>query len=112
MPTAALRPCLACGALNDSLKCAECVKKADKQDRGWRGSAASRGYDAAWVRFRAWFIRRYPLCQDCLDARKVMPTQEVHHVKKLKDFPELRLVESNCMPLCRSHHSVRTERGE
>lgn len=39
-------------------------------------------------------------------------TTQVHHVKKIVDFPELRLVESNCMPQCDDCHAIRSGRGE
>lgn len=73
-----------------------------------RGTAAERGYDALWRRFRTMFIARHPVCEDC-DRQ---PTREVHHIKKLAEHPELRLVESNCMGLCTRCHSIRTNRGE
>jgi 5-methylcytosine-specific restriction protein A len=78
----------------------------------YRGSAAYRGYDGDWQKFRAWFVKRHPLCVDCLLEGKPVAVQEVHHIKKLTEYPELRLVESNCLALCKSHHSTRTQRGE
>jgi 5-methylcytosine-specific restriction protein A len=71
-------------------------------------TTTERGYDAAWKRFRLWFINHHPICADC----GIKATDEVHHVKKLVDFPELRLVESNCMGLCTRCHRIRTQRGE
>jgi 5-methylcytosine-specific restriction protein A len=78
----------------------------------WRGSAASRGYDGAWKRFRAGFLRSNPLCADCFAAAVLTPASEVHHIRKLRDHPELRLVWSNAMGLCRPCHSTRTANGE
>lgn len=26
-------------------------------------------------------VEKYPLCQDCLKSGKIVPTQEVHHIK-------------------------------
>ena len=79
-----------------------------KQNSAYRGSAASRGYDYQWQRFRSWFVKRHPLCHDCL----YKPTEAVHHIAKLADHPALRLVESNCLGLCNSCHQIRTNRGE
>ena len=76
-----------------------------------RGSAASRGYDRTWQRFRDAFLMSHPLCSDCL-PKQVTPAIEVHHIKRLRDAPELRLVEANCLGLCKAHHSARTARGE
>ena len=36
---------------------------------------------------------------------------EVHHKAKLVDNPHLRLVESNCAGLCKTHHSKLTAKG-
>jgi 5-methylcytosine-specific restriction enzyme A len=71
-------------------------------------NASERGYDYIWQKFREWFIARHPICADCV----IVPTTDVHHVKKLKDFPALRLVETNCMGLCGTCHKIRTARGE
>ncbi|NHO20409.1 HNH endonuclease [Acetobacter oeni] len=77
-----------------------------------RGSASSRGYDRKWRDFRSWFLRRHPLCLDCSGAGRLKPATEVHHIQKLRDAPERRLDEGNCMPLCQACHSARTGRGE
>jgi 5-methylcytosine-specific restriction endonuclease McrA len=37
---------------------------------------------------------------------------EVHHIAKVKVHPELKLVEANCMALCKADHTARTARGE
>jgi 5-methylcytosine-specific restriction enzyme A len=78
----------------------------------WRGSAASRGYDAAWKRFRLGFLRSNPLCVDCLTAGHLTPATDVHHKRKLRDHPELRFDASKAMSLCHGCHSVRTANGE
>jgi 5-methylcytosine-specific restriction protein A len=82
-----------------------------QQDMG-RPSADERGYDADWKAFRAWFISKYPLCADCSEEGRLTLAREVHHVIKLRDSPQLRLIESNCLGLCTTHHSKRTKRGE
>jgi 5-methylcytosine-specific restriction enzyme A len=99
-----VRPCLrpGCPQLVDAGYCKE------HRSAEHRGSSAARGYDSVWERFRAWFVRRHPICADC----SIKPTKEVHHVRKLRDYPELRLVESNCMGLCKACHAIRTARGE
>jgi 5-methylcytosine-specific restriction enzyme A len=74
-----------------------------------RGSSSQRGYSADWQRFRRWFLSQpeHVMCEDC---RRV-PSVEVHHVLKVKDRPDLRLVESNCRGLCVACHLVYTRRG-
>ena len=77
-----------------------------KPRKDHRESAHRRGYDAKWRRFRKWFLA-HPCHCVCNDCGKVTAT-EVHHVKALRDYPGLRLVESNCVGLCKSCHSIRT----
>lgn len=103
-----LRPCAQPGC-RELVERGRCSKHS--LDR-FRGNSSERGYDAAWQRFRSWFVSRHPLCADCEEVGQVNATEEVHHIRKLAEFPELRLVESNCMGLCKSCHSVRTRRGE
>ena len=77
-----------------------------------RGSAASRGYDRLWQKFRAQILAERPLCQDCLAAGRVTPSREVHHVVKLRARRDLRLDPENVLALCTPCHSARTARGE
>src|SRR5680860_791561 len=115
MPAKALRPCKQLGCLHLTRDadgyCDEhkhTVSEYDKQ----RGSARQRGYDKAWEKLRKFFLWENPLCHDCLLEKRLTPTQEVHHVKKIREHPELRLVKNNLMGLCKGCHSVRTGRGE
>jgi 5-methylcytosine-specific restriction endonuclease McrA len=55
-----------------------------------------------------WFKRRHPLCHDC----HYKATTDGHHILKVKDHPELRLVESNVMGLCGACHAARTGLGQ
>lgn len=77
-----------------------------------RGTRTERGYDNTWLRFREWYIKAHPLCQDCEAKGFVEPATEVHHVRKVRDAPHLKLVEANVMGLCKSCHSKRSARGE
>ena len=76
--------------------------------RDTRESAYKRGYDARWRRFRLWFLSQpvHALCVDCKPRAET--ATEVHHIKPLAEYPELKLVESNCMGLCKQCHSRRT----
>lgn len=77
-----------------------------------RGNSTERGYDADWRRFRRRFLSGHPLCADCEAEGAAAAAQEVHHIQKLRIAPQLRLVESNCLALCKTHHSKRTAKGE
>ena len=37
---------------------------------------------------------------------------DVHHIKKLAEYPELKYDSNNLMSLCKSCHSIRTKNGE
>jgi len=125
VPWAACLPCRhpGCGAY--AVREGRCEEhRQDLVDR--RGKTAERGYDVIWRKFRAWFLRRHPLCVGTgdppdpnwipfeMEMRRACGAiaTEVHHIKKLAEFPELRCVEVNCLPQCDSCHAVRTRRGE
>jgi 5-methylcytosine-specific restriction endonuclease McrA len=72
-----------------------------------RPSPQARGYDAAWKRCRKLFIAANPTC--CVCGR---PTEEVDHIKSVRDRPDLRLSWSNLRPYCTPHHSERTAREQ
>jgi 5-methylcytosine-specific restriction protein A len=112
MPMKPLRPCLhiGCPELVQSGYCINHIQDAHMYDR-YRGTAAERGYNNVWVKFRIRYLRVHPLCVDCLKSDRVTPATDVHHVCKLRDGGD-RLDANNCMSLCHKHHSERTARGE
>lgn len=94
-----------------SEKCPKRSKKAALKDR-FRGSASERGYDTSWKKFRKSWLIDHPYCEDCKLESKVKKATDVHHIKKVSEYPELKLDPTNVMSLCHSHHSIRTYRGE
>lgn len=90
--------------------------------RDTRRSASARGYDRRWREFRAYFLRQHPLCagseagwtgqEPRPGSTHIVAAVDVHHMKKVRDFPELKFNESNCMPQCAPCHRIRTSRGE
>jgi len=48
------------------------------------------------------------LCVKCLERGILTPAVDVDHIKELKDYPELCLVDSNLQSLCKSCHSKKT----
>lgn len=50
-------------------------------------------------------IRDYYLCQECLKDKRIKIYDVVHHIKPLRDYPELSLVESNLISLCHACHN-------
>lgn len=51
-------------------------------------------------------IRDYYLCQECLEDKLIRVYDVVHHIKPLKDYPELSLVEDNLISLCHACHNM------
>lgn len=91
--------------------------KCDRCERGKRApdtrkSAAERGYDWQWQKFRRSYLAQYPLCEDCSSEGRVGAATDIHHKQKLRDRPEMKYEEGNLMPLCKMHHDRRTARGE
>lgn len=117
-----LRPCGPnCSELVSRGRCPE--HTADRQ----RPTSRERGYDTRWEKFRAAFLlslaiaqgRPYAECEDCREREgkagspwRVALVTDVHHIKKVRDYPHLKLVKSNCRGLCGTCHKARTARGE
>jgi hypothetical protein len=70
-----------------------------------RPSRHARGYDQAWLEFRAAYLRDHPICSwpGCTAF-----ATEVHHIQRVRDRPDLRLVRSNVLGFCKPHHSSET----
>jgi len=123
LPSRALRPCKDrdCTALtNDKTGyCPEHIMLVEEfKKQQWReqdkhrDSSHKRGYDSTWEKLRKVFLRENPLCHDCIQHERITPAKEVHHIKKVREYPSLRLVKDNLMGLCKSCHSSRTAKGE
>lgn len=64
-----------------------------------------RGYDVAWERLRANFLRRYPFCRFSeQDGFETVLAATVDHIIPVEDAPELRLVWGNLQSLSTKHH--------
>ena len=76
-------------------------------DRTDRDKQAAAFYKSdAWRKARALSMaRHYGLCQDCLEHDITKDAVMVHHVKPLRQYPELALVQSNLRPLCNRCHA-------
>lgn len=90
----------------------QCRQERRQQSDRERGTCDERGYTWRWRKFKDAYLATNPLCCDCSTKGLVRPAQDVHHIKKMADHPELQYEESNLMALCKSCHSTRTARGE
>ena len=61
-------------------------------------------YNYAWQQFRLGKLRRNPLCAWCLEMGKTVAATDVHHIKPLRDRPDLKLSDANTVALCKGCH--------
>ncbi len=109
MPTSPPRVC-ACGRTvpyGTDCPCQPAKATARAYDAA-RGSAAERGYDAAWRRLREAHLSEHPLCAHCLHEEVVEIADDVDHVVPIAVDPARRLDPTNLQSLCRRHHNIKT----
>ena len=111
-PMSPRTPCLhpGCPALvtkADRGRCPEHKKAHEKALYRERGSAATRGYDSRWARFRSMYLAEHPLC-GCGCGRAA---EEIHHIVPVKgpDDP-LFYEESNLLAMSKGCHSAVTQK--
>lgn len=85
----------------------EQIKDSNTKYSKQRGSTADRGYDSQWQKARLAYLKRHPLCEDCLEKGIIEPAEMVHHVKAVKERPDLRLDPKNFKALSNACHEKR-----
>lgn len=106
MPKKPKRPCShpGCPELTDGRYCEPHQKLADQQYEKYdRDPATRKRYGRTWKRIRDRYIAKFPVCEMCADNNKLVPAQEVHHIKPLSKGGTH--AESNLMSLCTACHS-------
>lgn len=75
-----------------------------------RPRAAERGYDAKWRKARKRFLRKHPLCEECLrqDPPVYREATVVDHIIPHRGNPRIFWDSSNWQALCKHHHDVKT----
>lgn len=113
MALAALHKCNAagCNVLTRERHCDRHAKERRTQPEN-RANSYQRGYDKQWAKVRRIKLSEHPLCEDCLLVGQTQAAEEVHHIAKVSERPDLRLDSDNLMALCKACHSRRTARGE
>lgn len=118
MPRSAPRFCtvpgcgvLVAGASRCAAHAAAEKAKAQAVDRE-RGTAAQRGYGAAWQKARAGFLRSHPLCVHCKARGLVTAATDVDHIVPHRGDQDLFWQHANWQSLCHSCHSVKTARED
>lgn len=106
MPVKPARPCShpGCPELTHERFCEQHAKAEDAHYRKYqRDPKINRRYGSRWRKIRGAYVAQHPLCEDCLEAGRYTPVQEVHHILPLSregthDF-------SNLLALCKPCHS-------
>ena len=111
MPLAAPTPCRhpGCGR---STTTGYCAAHTTVYKGATRGTAAQRGYDAAWRRLRARVLKEEPLCSVCAKQGKVTAATVGDHIVSISVRPDLRLARSNVRPLCKPCHDRHTRASQ
>jgi 5-methylcytosine-specific restriction endonuclease McrA len=67
----------------------------------------------AWKAVREAYLLDHPYCEEHLTRHEFVPAVLVHHIKAVKQYPELALTVSNLRAVCESCHSSQhgPERG-
>lgn len=92
-------------------------KKTKKENNKRNENTASREIrrkaynNTEWRKLRDTYIKEHPLCEDCLDKGKVVPAEDVHHIRSPFQNGEcnkaLLLDYNNLMALCKQCHNKR-----
>ncbi|HGO5823469.1 HNH endonuclease [Mannheimia haemolytica] len=106
MPLQPLRRCTFPGCRN-RVKSGRCEEHKPKDTRE---SAAKRGYDHRWAKYRKGYLVQNPLCVMCLAKGDYTPATVIDHIKPVENgqADPLFWVQSNHQALCRDCHSYKT----
>lgn len=105
MPRKALKPCKhpGCPNLTEGKYCEE-----HKPLHPDRPSAESRGYNSKWRKMSQQYLRKHPLCVQCLANGRYTEATVTDHIIPHRNRPELMWDESNFQALCKSCHDKKT----
>lgn len=109
MPDRAPAPCPDCGVLvHGGGRCERHRKATRRESDARRGSAAERGYDARWRRYRVEYLRLHPLCAECERNGQITAASVVDHIKPHKGNVVSFWDPANHQPLCKPCHDHKT----
>lgn len=106
--------CPGCGKIIDMVEgiCPECKKIREQKQDERRGTAAQRGYDSKWRKARTDYLKKHPLCVECMKEGRYTPATVVDHIKPHKCDKKLFWDKNNWQPLCKRHHDVKTAKED
>ncbi|SHO52877.1 5-methylcytosine-specific restriction endonuclease McrA [Desulfopila aestuarii DSM 18488] len=94
---------------NASGYCDACRDQAGTKRRTKKGDPFY--WSPQWLRFRDWYRKKSPLCEECKADGKLVPMDVVDHIVELKDGGA-PLSEDNVQSLCSHCHSKKTARAK
>lgn len=78
-----------------------------------RPTAAQRGYGSRWQKARAGYLRKHPLCVQCMEREgRPVPATVVDHIVPHKGDMKKFWDRSNWQALCATCHNKKTARGQ
>ena len=99
-----------CRGLWDGKTCTVCGREPNR-DR--RESAARRGYDKRWQKYREVFLAEHPLCEICKKNGTLSEANVVHHITEVQSADDPMFWNpDNHMALCRDCHEATHGRQE
>lgn len=110
MPQRSPHPCAApqCPALTQDRYCPTHRRARQQQQDERRGSAASRGYDSCWQRYRTAYLAKHPLCATCAARDQVTAATDVDHIVPHRGDRRLFWDPTNHQALCGTCHDRKT----
>lgn len=106
MPYKLPTPCSypGCPALSRNRYCDEHKTIATREyNKYQRDPNHNKIYGRQWRKIRNLYISKHPLCEKCLEADRLIPSEEVHHIKPIDQGGDHS--ENNLMSLCKSCHT-------
>lgn len=83
-------------------------RQAEKRRTLRKGTAARRGYGSKWRQARASFLKKHPLCVECLKNGRYVPATDVDHIVPHKGDKKLFWDRNNWQALCHECHARKT----
>lgn len=94
---------IGCNALSVNTYCDKHKREKTQEQESKRLTSTQRGYDYEWRKFRKAYLADNIFCyfkEECHSE-----ATEVHHIKPLVEYPNLKYERSNLLPLCKKCHS-------
>lgn len=110
MPKQPAKPCRhpGCPNLTHGRFCKEHAGLYERQ----RDNSSKRGYNYRWQKRSKAFLRKHPLCAECLERGKLEAATVVDHKQPHRGDVHLFWNEDNWQPLCEQCHNRKTRQHD